>query len=323
MRRPEDLPLEITEGNLLQHSQLFEGIDPYLIQIWLSGCTDHNFESGDIVIKADSTNDRIYLLLEGELAVHVEPDRAQTLQTLKPGEIAGEVSILSGSTTSAWVTATQRSHALGIRHQDLTQWVQESHQFSLNLLHLANRRLHSSNLHAQQQHHENTRLQAVAMTDSLTGLLNRHWLSINAARFQGVSVLAIDLDHFKRINDSFGHPTGDLVLQAVAEQLRLHTRPHDAVMRLGGEEFVVVIDMSRSDAGPEQMAERLRQAIEGLHIRAGSTGPEAAGQETINVTVSIGVATQAPTESWEQVLQRADQALYRAKNSGRNQVKLA
>jgi len=136
-------------------------------------------------------------------------------------------------------------------------------------------------------------------------------------------VLAIDLDHFKRINDSFGHPTGDLVLQAVAEQLRLHTRPHDAVMRLGGEEFVVVIDISRSDAGPEQMAERLRQGIEGLHIRAGSTGPEAAGQETINVTVSIGVATQAPTESWEQVLQRADQALYRAKNSGRNQVKLA
>ena len=324
MKHPKSSPpVDWNDDPALLQTQLFEGIDPYLIQSWLSACSHHNFEPGEVVITAASTNHRIYLLLKGELVVHVEPDRAQILQTLKPGEIAGEVSILSGSTTSAWVTATERSHALSIRHDDLTLWVQQSHQFSLNLLRLANRRLHSSNLHAQQQHHENTRLQAIAMTDSLTGLLNRHWLNINAARFQGVSVLAIDIDHFKRINDSFGHDTGDLVLQAVAQQLRVQTRPHDAVMRLGGEEFVVVIDMSRGDGAPEQLAERLRQAIEELRIAGIETGSATKNPAPIRVTVSIGVATQASDESWHQVLKRADQALYSAKHSGRNQVQLS
>ena len=310
------------DAPVLQESELFRGIDPYLRQLWLAHCSHHSFESGETVITATARNDRIYLLLEGELVVHIAPQQTQTLHTLKPGEIAGEVSILSGSTTSAWVSASQPSQALGIGSGELTRWVQESHQFALNLLRIANRRLHSSNLHAQQQHDTNSQLKAIAITDSLTGLLNRHWLNINAARFQGVSVLAIDIDHFKRINDSFGHDAGDLVLQAVAQQLRLQTRPHDAVMRLGGEEFVVVVDMSRGDGAPEQLAERLRHAIEELRVPGSETGSATEDPATIAVTVSIGVATQASGESWHQVLKRADQALYSAKHRGRNQVQL-
>jgi diguanylate cyclase (GGDEF)-like protein len=308
-----------SQDSAVEQSPLFQDIDRYLINLWLSSCTEHSFEAGQVVIEAGTRTNEIFLLLSGELRVHVEADGAESLRTLEPGEIAGEVSILTGSTTSAWVTATQPSRALGISREELTQWVQQSHQFSLNLLQIANHRLHSSNLHARHQHREKRKLQAIAMTDGLTGLLNRHWLSLNAQRFQGVSVLALDLDHFKSINDRFGHGAGDQVLQAVAEQLRQGTRPHDAVMRLGGEEFVIVVDMSRSDGDPLQLAERLRVAIEELHIPL--CGDEGADQ--LRVTISIGVATQARQESWEQLLERADQALYSAKNKGRNQVQLA
>lgn len=308
-----------SQDSAVEQSPLFQDIDRYLINLWLSSCTEHSFEAGQVVIEAGTRTNEIFLLLSGELRVHVEADGAESLRTLEPGEIAGEVSILTGSTTSAWVTATQPSRALGISREELTQWVQQSHQFSLNLLQIANHRLHSSNLHARHQHREKRKLQAIAMTDGLTGLLNRHWLSLNAQRFQGVSVLALDLDHFKSINDRFGHGAGDQVLQAVAEQLRQGTRPHDAVMRLGGEEFVIVVDMSRSDGDPLQLAERLRVAIEELHIPL--CGDEGADQ--LRITISIGVATQARQESWEQLLERADQALYSAKNKGRNQVQLA
>ena len=303
---------------LRQKSQLFAQIDSDLLERWLSNCNSACFKQGEVLIAQGELNQALYLLTEGELDVHVNPEKSSTLATLKPGAVAGEVSLLSGRETSAWVSAKTNGSAIRISGPQLLQWAHDSHQFALNLLQLANTRLHDSNAVARSTQQTAQALEAQAMTDSLTGLLNRHWLEMNQSRLQGISVIAIDIDHFKQINDRHGHPAGDQVLKAVAETLRLGTRPHDAVMRLGGEEFAVVVDLSRTEATPEQLAERLRASVAKLRLETTSDQPS-----FLQVQISLGVATQQAGETWEELMGRADQALYAAKQGGRNRVIVA
>lgn len=124
---------------------------------------------------------------------------------------------------------------------------------------------------------------------------------------------AVDLDHFKAINDSYGHPVGDEVLVWVAERMSSCLRDGDAVGRLGGEEFVVLL--SGADSGVAVKAgERIRRAL------ADSTIATRAGH--IRITASVGIATRIPSdETSSSILGRADEALYVAKAAGRNQVK--
>lgn len=161
-------------------------------------------------------------------------------------------------------------------------------------------------------------LHRTATTDALTGLPNRRTISEHGTmRFErakslclGFSIAVIDIDHFKRINDQYGHYVGDEVLRMVATTLAAHCRGADLVGRQGGEEFVALFeDAERSDA--LIAAERLRTAVE-MAVHQGGAG-------ILRVTVSIGIATFAATDtSYEVVLQRADRALYAAKAAGRN-----
>jgi diguanylate cyclase len=171
---------------------------------------------------------------------------------------------------------------------------------------------------AQRQRARAQTLEAQAHLDPLTGLGNRRemehrWpLLLTAARatHQQLAVAMIDIDHFKRINDSHGHALGDQVLVELAVLLKRHTRNDDLVVRLGGEEFLVVL----SDTGAERAAEiceRLRQ-----QIAAHDWGRLAAG---LAVTASLGVSISPPLDD-EALALRADAALYRAKAAGRNRV---
>jgi diguanylate cyclase (GGDEF)-like protein len=167
-------------------------------------------------------------------------------------------------------------------------------------------------------------LQALATTDELTGLSNRrHFVSRlqeEIARIQRMgdyasSVLMLDVDYFKKINDTHGHIAGDQVLREFAEVLRRNLRKIDMPGRLGGEEFAVILPGTSAEAAKHQ-AERLC-----LEIRRAPFVTQAAA---IPVTVSIGVtAIQASDEAFDTVLGRADHALYQAKQNGRNRVELA
>lgn len=301
-------------------SELFSGIDPTLLRQWLDDCSTLECEVSDVLISQGTIPESLYLLIEGELDVHITPEQSTSFATLKPGNLAGEVSLLSGREASAWVSTKRPSKVIRISGAQLLQWAQDSHQFALNLLQLANTRLHESNTVARSTQNTAAALHAKALTDSLTGLLNRHWLESNRSRFHGISLVAIDIDHFKQINDHHGHPTGDLVLKAVAEEIRLATRPHDTVLRLGGEEFAVIIDLSRSDATPKQLAERLRAAVAQLQVEVFGSQEQPL---CLQVHISLGVATQKPGEPWEELMGRADKALYAAKQGGRNRVEVA
>jgi two-component system cell cycle response regulator len=164
----------------------------------------------------------------------------------------------------------------------------------------------------------------LALTDTLTGLYNRRYfeahLEATVSRATGsgkeVSILMLDLDHFKRINDTHGHAIGDEVLKEVAQRISHGVREIDLAARIGGEEFVVVMPDSTDEVGVK-VAERLRAVIAKTPVVV----PAPAG--SIAVTVSVGVASVAAGESGVSALRRADQALYAAKEAGRNRVSSA
>lgn len=161
-----------------------------------------------------------------------------------------------------------------------------------------------------------TRLETLSTTDRLTGVANR--LRLDAALEQEFarrarqnnffSIILLDVDHFKRVNDTHGHPVGDTVLVEVSTVLRQHVRPYDLVGRWGGEEFLVVCSDTPADAAAS-VAEKLRAALQAHPIPV--AGPQ---------TASFGVATYRAGDTIADMLQRADDALYRAKQAGRNRV---
>jgi two-component system cell cycle response regulator len=162
----------------------------------------------------------------------------------------------------------------------------------------------------------------MAILDPLTGLHNRRYMTSHlttlfddaSQRGKPLSVLLIDIDHFKSVNDSYGHDAGDAVLREFAARIRRNTRGIDLACRLGGEEFVVIMpdcDLAKA----YHVGERLRQCIAAAPFDAdGRIG-------TLQVTASVGVAAiESADDIPDLMLKRADQALYCAKRDGRNRV---
>jgi diguanylate cyclase len=181
--------------------------------------------------------------------------------------------------------------------------------------------------YANQVRRAERKLVEVASKDSLSGLSNRRNLmsfaheAIAAARrqHQAVSVLLVDIDHFKAINDRYGHEAGDQVIMQVGSQLAHLCRAQDMAARWGGEEFLLLLPgTALADAG--LVAERIRQAP-GIY-RATTVHGNPSGTED-RYTLSIGVAELTPTESLSQAIARADRALYQSKATGRDRVTLA
>jgi len=161
-----------------------------------------------------------------------------------------------------------------------------------------------------------------AHTDPLTQVGNRAALlsslprEIEGARRYGqpFALIFLDIDHFKSINDTYGHDAGDAVLRSVAQNIKETVRSSDGVYRFGGEEFVIMFS-NVGQGGAENLAERLRQAVAAQAHRIEG--------EALRVTVSLGVAMLNPGESPSALMNRADQAMYKAKRSGRNRVEVA
>ena len=195
-------------------------------------------------------------------------------------------------------------------------------------LHRANERLRDTlaALSASQGEieHKNEELQRLASRDPLTGCLNRRafheqfepLFAASRTHRLALSCVMIDIDHFKRVNDSYGHATGDRVIQEVARKLNESARATDLVCRYGGEEFCVVVP-GLNVAETRALAERMRQCVER------ECGAAVRDVADLKVTVSIGVHTLgAGAASATELIDHADQALYRAKRSGRNRVSM-
>jgi diguanylate cyclase len=168
-------------------------------------------------------------------------------------------------------------------------------------------------------------LQAVAQAsaiDPLTGVINRRGfekqiqscLQIHEKKAGDCSFLFLDIDHFKQINDEYGHVVGDRVLQAVAQVFRAKTRGEDIVARYGGEEFIIILPATPIDKA-HIVAENIRQNVERIALL------NAKDSKTIGVvTVSIGIDVHKPGQNWRQTIERADKAMYQSKQNGRNRT---
>jgi diguanylate cyclase (GGDEF)-like protein len=161
----------------------------------------------------------------------------------------------------------------------------------------------------------------LSTSDALTGALNRRHFMALMEREQGrverygarFSLLMLDIDHFKKINDTFGHQVGDEAIKHMAASCQAHLRPTDLLCRFGGEEFLIALTHTE-ETGARIAAERIREAVAKVEIRAGN--------DTVRFTVSIGVTSFVPGARVEQLIECADQALYAAKTGGRNQVRV-
>jgi diguanylate cyclase (GGDEF)-like protein len=142
----------------------------------------------------------------------------------------------------------------------------------------------------------------------------RQILEMVKRRVQQCSIAMMDLDHFKAINDGFGHLVGDRVLKASVDYIKSHIRPYDKVFRYGGEEFLVSMPHTNLDAG-QALIERIRKGL-------AATAVAQKGVTDIFVTASFGVALLDPDVTIEESIDRADQALYAAKRAGRNCVRI-
>ncbi|WP_290871321.1 GGDEF domain-containing protein [Aquabacterium sp.] len=167
------------------------------------------------------------------------------------------------------------------------------------------------------------RLHELATTDSLTGLMNRRSLlealdrdqAIRQRQPHPISLILVDIDHFKPLNDTHGHAMGDWALQGVAQALQQGVRDMDLVARWGGEEFLIVLPFADT-AAALPVAERLREAIAALRLSQTAEG------EGLHLTATLGLAELRPDEPHDQGIRRADEALYRGKREGRNRVVL-
>lgn len=161
---------------------------------------------------------------------------------------------------------------------------------------------------------ESFRLIVANCTDGLTGVANRKYLDSRLTEMiknqKPFSIIMLDIDHFKKVNDTYGHPAGDEVLKQFAKAISKTVRPGDLVARYGGEEFAVIcLDAMHA----LQVAERIRKTIEANPIQTGAGA--------IKITASLGVARWGKEDTVEGLVKRADDFLYKAKQEGRNRVK--
>lgn len=162
---------------------------------------------------------------------------------------------------------------------------------------------------------ESLDLMLKATTDPLTGVPNREHLNTHLGKVFGkvapLSLVMADIDHFKKINDTYGHDAGDVVLKKFAQLVRGSIRPSDYLFRYGGEEFIIVANTDLKETA--EIIERVRKEVANSPININET-------DTVNITASFGVAGYRPGDTQENLLKRADEALYRAKQGGRNRV---
>ncbi len=317
-----DRCLGISEDELEQ-IKLFNGVRLSSIKPLLDNCPVLYLEKDETLIEAGEPEEFMYLLLSGRLQVLLQKNADQPITVLESGDSVGEISILDHQPTSGYVIADKPSRVLRIDEETLWKIVETSHIASNNLLRTLAYRLRFGNSVMHQIQSLLREFEYDATVDPLTGFYNRRWLNKILGRLihrcqsedshRPLSLIMMDLDHFKRFNDTYGHLAGDRALNAIAASLTSHLRPEDAITRYGGEEFLAILPGSdMKDA--QQVAERLRQAVEQTELYS------VEGEPLPPLTISLGIAEMQPDDTPESLIGAADKALYRAKRGGRNRI---
>jgi diguanylate cyclase (GGDEF)-like protein len=298
--------------------QLFRDADEQHIAAALAQCAIVRLADGKRL--QDTFRARLYIVLRGALA---EAAADGTISKILRGESVGEQSVLDEATNLADITAVDDTELLVIEADLVWQLIDKSNGVARNLLRLLSFRIRAASALLRRRQKLGEFYRQLSMNDGLTGLYNRAWLNdmlpkmvSTALRAEGpLSLVMIDLDHFKRFNDTHGHLAGDAALRAAAGVIHAALRPSDYAVRYGGEEMLVILpDTSENLARmvAERLCQRLRKAVIFDDMRL----------PLPQLTGSFGVACLGADMDEMQLLAAADSALYRAKEAGRDRVSL-
>jgi diguanylate cyclase (GGDEF)-like protein len=304
--------------------QLFRDADTPAVAALLADCPVIRVAKDEPV--EDGLRARLYIVLSGTLEVapdaHSGNDDGGVTRVL-PGESVGEQAVLDDAVNLAAMTALEGCELLVIEPELVWQLIDRSNVLARNLLRLLSFRVRHANAQLKRRQKLGEFYRQLSLNDSLTGLYNRAWLNdmlpklATRAAQDGspLSIIMIDLDHFKRFNDTHGHLAGDAALSAAANVIRESLRPSDFAVRYGGEELMAVLpDTPPGLAGmvAERLAERLRATTVFPDMRL----------PLPHITGSFGVASLAPGADEHALMAAADAALYRAKEAGRDRVSI-
>jgi diguanylate cyclase (GGDEF)-like protein len=298
--------------------QLFRDADEALLATALARCVIVRLARGAPL--EDTFRARLYIVLRGALA---ETAADGALTKILPGESVGEQSVLDEATNLAAISALDDTELLVIEADLVWRLIDQSNGVARNLLRLLSFRIRAASALLRRRQKLGEFYRQLSMNDGLTGLYNRAWLNdmlpklVATAQRSGapLSLVMVDLDHFKRFNDTHGHPAGDEALRAAARVISAGLRPSDFAVRYGGEEMLVILPETSEPLATmvaERLCQRLRQAVIFDDMRLPMP----------HLTGSFGVALLEPEMEEPQLVAAADAALYRAKQAGRNRVAL-
>jgi len=298
--------------------QLFRDADGPAVERALADCLLVRLPKGEAL--EDGLRARLYIVLAGSLAVEAALGEGNVDRIL-PGESVGEQSVLDDAANLDAIVALEDSELLVIEPDRVWQLIDGHNGVARNLLRLLSFRVRAANARLRRRQKVGEFYRQLSFNDGLTGLYNRAWLNevlpklVTRARQEGapLSLVMIDLDHFKRFNDTHGHITGDSALCAAANVIRAGLRPTDFAVRYGGEEMMAILPATPQPQAvmvAERLCARMREAIVFDDMRL----------PLPHVTGSFGVATLLPGQDERGLIEAADAALYRAKEAGRDRI---
>jgi diguanylate cyclase (GGDEF)-like protein len=306
----------------LAQTELFRNAPEAILNSVLERATPFDLAKGELLLTPERGNECVYLLLSGRLGLHFESLDSPEIRELHKGVSVGEMSIIDGMPPSAYVVAKEACRIFPIQRDLLQQLIADASPVADNLLKLLTQWMRDSTLRIVRDRAQIWELTNHANVDALTRLYNRRWLDNAFPRLleqatkgaHPLCILLIDVDHFKKYNDSQGHLGGDQALIAMGDVLKTTVRPYDSATRYGGEEFLIILPNTSKDEGIAA-AERIRQNAEKKIITS------AEGAILPGITISIGLAMSEPQSTQQTLVAAADAQLYRAKKDGRNCVR--
>lgn len=301
-----------------------------------AACTPQTAAADEVLFREGDAGEAMYFVAEGGAEARIHGGKA--VRSYAPGSYFGELSFINpGHKRSATLVATATSRFLVLHQAAIPALTAQRPGAIVTLLRrtcaflidternlIADLRRQNAELHETIKRLDLTRTrlsqeEAHARTDALSGLANRRAFEAELPTMMerakaisaGLALIAIDLDHFKPLNDTLGHAAGDFALREVGRILREGVRKTDLPVRMGGDEFLVLL-ADTTEAGARNRAEVLRQAIGAF--------PHPGNEQGIRITTTMGGTLYRAGESKEDFLHRADEALYAAKRAGRNRV---